>query len=146
MNKDYLIEDSWVDVKEPGLEYSSNSLNSVTHGIIGVCFDVHSELGRGFSEVVYKDAVEYELKKKNISFEREKKFEIKYKDTTLPHFYYADFVVENQVLMEIKAKRGIIEEHFNQVINYLAVSQSTLALLINFGEPSLKFKRIILTN
>lgn len=145
MTNEYIIEENWMEVKEPATEYLATSINAITHAIIGVCFDVHNELGRGFSEVAYKDAIEYEFKKRNIQFEREKKFEIKYKDTILRHYYYADFVVEDQVVLEIKAKQGVIEEHFKQVINYLAVSKMSLGLLINFGEPSLKYKRIILT-
>jgi GxxExxY protein len=145
MSKDYTINENWTEVKEPEQEYLSDPVNDITYKIIGVCFDVYNELGRGFAEVVYKDAIEYEFKKRAISFEWEKKFNIKYKDTILPHYYFADFVVENKVILEIKASQGIIEDHFKQVINYLAVSNSPLALLINFGEASLKYKRRILT-
>jgi GxxExxY protein len=145
MSKEYIINETWTEVKEPEQAYLSDPVNDITYKIIGACFDVYNELGRGFSEVVYKDAIEYEFKKRAISFEREKKFNIKYKDTILPHHYFADFVVENKVILEIKARQGVIEDHFKQVINYLAVSNSSLALLINFGEASLKYKRIILT-
>jgi GxxExxY protein len=146
MIKDYSIEDRWIEVKEPIVEYyGSDALNKLTYAIIGACFDVHNELGQGFLEAVYKDALEIELKKRNINFERERKYKISYKGVTLPHFYYADFVIENQVILELKAQEGDMEEHYKQVINYLAVSTCEIGLLINFGTSSLKYKRILLT-
>ncbi len=112
--------------------------------IIGLCMEIHKILGRGLSEVVYKDAIEYELKAKNLSFEREKKYEIQYKGTILPHYYFADFVIDERIILEVKAQEGALEDHYRQVINYLAVSKLKLGVLINFGENSLKYKRIIL--
>ena len=112
--------------------------------IIGLCMEVHKILGKGLSEVVYKDAIELELKAKNISFERERKHEVEYKGTILPHYYFADFVIGGTIILEVKAQEGVLEDHYRQVINYLAVSKLKLGLLINFGENSLKFKRVIL--
>jgi GxxExxY protein len=60
---------------------------------IGICMDVHRELGQGFLEIVYKDALEYEFRKKNIEFAREVEYEVNYKDIILPHKFYADFVI-----------------------------------------------------
>lgn len=136
----------WQEVNEPIADYSAvDDINSTSYRIIGACFDVYNILGRGFSEIVYKDALEYEFKKRNIFYEREKKFEIEYKDIILPHYYNADFVVGGQVILEVKAQNGVIEDHFKQVINYLAVSKCPLGLITNFGEASLKYKRVILT-
>jgi GxxExxY protein len=112
--------------------------------IIGLCMEVHKILGKGLSEVVYKDAIEYELKSKKIIFERERKYEVEYKGTILPHYYFANFVIDGKIILEVKAQEGVLEEHYCQVINYLAVSKLKLGLLINFGEKSLKFKRVIL--
>ncbi|MBI3501866.1 MAG: GxxExxY protein [Bacteroidetes bacterium] len=112
--------------------------------IIGLCMEVHKVLGRGLSEIVYKDAIEFELRNKNISFERERKYEVEYKGTILPHYYFADFVIDEKIILEVKAQEGVLEDHYRQVINYLAVSKLKLGLLINFGENSLKFKRVIL--
>jgi GxxExxY protein len=116
-----------------------------TYKLIGVCMEVHKNLGKGFLEVVYKDAVQYELKKMNIEFEREKKFEIAYKDIILPHYYIADFVAFGKIIIEVKAQENVAENHYKQVINYLAASKLKLGLIINFGEESLKFKRVALT-
>jgi GxxExxY protein len=112
--------------------------------IIGLCMEIHKILGRGLSEVVYKDAIEYEFKAKNLSFEREKKYEIQYKGAILPHYYFADFIIDKKIILEVKAQKGSLEDHYRQVINYLAVSKLKLGVLINFGENSLKYKRVIL--
>jgi GxxExxY protein len=115
-----------------------------TFETIGLCMEVHKQLGRGFLEIVYKDALLLECVDKSIPFEREKKFEIEYKGKLLSHFYVADFILFNNIILEIKAQDGVVEEHYKQVINYLAVSKLKVGLLVNFGEDSLKFKRIIL--
>ncbi|MCD6066286.1 MAG: GxxExxY protein [Bacteroidetes bacterium] len=134
------------EVNEPVIGYHSfGSVNDLTYKTIGCCFDVHNELGKGFSEIVYKDALEYELKKRNINYSREKKFEIKYKDIILPHCFFADFVINDQIILEVKAQQGVIDEHIKQVLNYLAISECELGLLVNFGESSLKYKRLALT-
>ena len=106
--------------------------------------DVYNELGKGFLEIVYKDALAYEFTKRNIPFEREKAYDIKYKDIILPHSFFADFVVYDKIILEVKAKSSIVEEHVAQSLNYLAVSKIKLALVVNFGEKSLKYKRVVL--
>jgi GxxExxY protein len=112
--------------------------------LIGFCMEIHRELGRGYDEVVYKDAFTVELNRAGIPFSREKKYEITYKDTILPHFYFADFVVWDKILFEAKAAEKLSEIHTKQVLNYLAVSKLRLGLLVNFGAGSLEWKRIIL--
>ncbi|MDP1677918.1 MAG: GxxExxY protein [Bacteroidota bacterium] len=122
---------------------TSYLLQQETHTIIGVCMEVHKELGHGLLEVVYKDAIEYELKLKNILYQRGKEYPVRYKDSLLPHKFYADFVVFDSVILEIKAQKGIVEENYKQIINYLALSKLKIGLIFNFGEPSLKFRRVI---
>jgi GxxExxY protein len=112
--------------------------------VIGKCFEVHKNLGAGFLEIVYKDAIEYELKKADIPFEREKQYLVHYKDIILPHQFYADFVVYNKIILEIKGVSGIADEFIAQAINYLKVSNNKLALIVNFGELKLNYRRIIL--
>jgi len=106
--------------------------------------EVHTFLGRGHSEVVYKDALQYEFYKNNICFEREKKFEIIYKDIILPHYYFADFIVFDTIILEIKAIESLHKNHIKQTLNYLAASKLKLGLLVNFGEDSLTHRRVIL--
>ena len=112
--------------------------------IIGKCFEVHNNLGPGFLEIVYKDALEYEFKKCGMPYEREKKYEVNYKDIILPHHFYADFVIDNKIILEVKAVSALTQEFTAQCINYLKVSSNKLALLVNFGELSLNSKRIVL--
>ena len=112
--------------------------------IIGLCMEVHNNLGKGFLEIVYKDALEYEFKKNNIPFEREKEFEVNYKDIILPHKFYADFVVFDKIILEVKGMTGIADEHIAQTLNYLKVSVCKLGLIVNFGELSLQYKRVVL--
>ncbi len=114
-----------------------------SYQIVGKCFEVHNNLGPGFLEIVYKDALEYEFKKSGIPFEREKEYIVNYKSIVLPHKFYADFVVFNNIILEIKATSGISEEFVAQAINYLKVSGNKLALIVNFGELKLNYKRIV---
>ena len=120
-------------------------LQEETYKIIGIGMEIHRTLGKGFSEIVYKDAYEYEFKHNNVFYEREKEYAVKYKDTTLPHKFYADFVVYDKIILEIKSKKGIIEDHYAQVMNYLAISGLEIGLLINFHEKSLEYKRIVMS-
>lgn len=129
-------------MKYPEKEYP---LQNESYQIIGICMDVHRILGRGLLEIVYKDAIEYEFKKNEIPYQREKKYEIEYKGTILPHHFFADFVVFDKIILEVKAQKGIVDEHYNWVINYLGISGCPLGLIVNFGESSLITKRVIFT-
>ncbi|WP_018626883.1 GxxExxY protein [Niabella aurantiaca] len=116
---------------------------SESYVLIGIAMEIHRILGKGFLEIVYKDAFEYELNNRGIFYEREKEYSISYKNIILPHRFCADFVIENKIILELKSRKGIVEDHYAQVINYLAVSKLRLGLLINFHEKSLEYKRII---
>jgi len=113
------------------------------YSIVGILFEVHKNLGKGFSEVVYKDAIEYEFQKNDIPFEREKEFLVNYKDTTLKHKFYADFVIYDKIILEIKTVDCFNNAHYNQCLNYLNVSKYKLAILANFNSISLEYKRVI---
>lgn len=115
-----------------------------SYKIIGICFEVHNNLGPGFLEIVYKDALEYEFKKAGILYEREKEYKVTYKDIILPHKFYADFVVMDKIILEVKSVSAIVDEFVAQSINYLKVSENKLALLVNFGELKLNSKRLVL--
>jgi GxxExxY protein len=119
-------------------------LQEETYLLNGIAMEIHRTLGRGFLEIVYKDALELELRKREILFLREKEYTVDYKGTILPHKFYADFVIINDIIVEVKAQKGIADEHYSQVLNYLAVSKCKIGLIYNFGEPSLVIKRVIL--
>ncbi len=106
--------------------------------------EVHNNLGAGFLEIVYKDALEFEFRRTGIPYEREKEYEVNYKNIILPHRFYADFVVYDKIILEVKGVSGIADEFVAQAINYLKVSQNKLALIVNFGELKLSYKRIVL--
>jgi len=115
-----------------------------SYQIIGKCMEVHNNLGAGFLEIVYKDALEWEFKKADIPYEREKEYVVHYKEIILPHKFYADFVVFDKIILEVKGISGLTDEHTALCLNYLKVSNNKLALLINFGELRLNSKRIVL--
>ncbi len=126
--------------------YSNNfyPLQEETKFIIGFGYEIHRRLGKGFLEIVYKDAMEYELRTSNVIYDREREYKIEYKSIILPHKFYADFIVFNNIILEIKAKEGIAEEHIAQTLNYLRASGCKVGLILNFGEDKLKIKRVIL--
>jgi GxxExxY protein len=140
------METQFIQFEEPEVLYQTSDLiyKDEVFEIIGICMEIHNELGKGFNEVVYKDAMEHEFRSRKIYYEREKKFKIKYKDIFLDRTYDADFVYDDKIILEVKAQQNVIQEHFKQTINYLAVSKLNLGLIINFGEDSLKFKRVVL--
>ena len=114
-----------------------------TFKIIGVCMEVHRNLGPGLLEVVYKDALEIEFKANNLPFEREKEFSIEYKGVILPHKFYADFIVNEDIVLEVKAVKEFSGEHIAQVLNYMKLSESEIGLLVNFQNKSLQHKRLV---
>ena len=118
-------------------------LKEETEAIIHVGLEVHKTLGFGFLEIVYKDALEYEFLKNDILFTREKEYIIQYKDSILRHKFYADFVVFNSVVLEVKAKEGIAADDMARMINYLKCSGCKVGLILNFGRTKLDIKRMV---
>ncbi len=117
-----------------------------SYKIIGNCFEVHNNLGPGFLEIVFKDALEYEFRKSDIPYSRETEYEVNYKDIILPHKFYADFVLFDKIILEVKAVSGIADEFVAQAINYLKVSGNKLAMIVNFGELRLNSSPAIVYN
>ena len=113
-----------------------------TGKILNACFEVHKELGNGFLEAVYQEALELEFKNQNIPYEREKLLPITYKGKLLEKDYYADFICYGKIVVELKAVAALTSSHKAQVINYLKASSNEIGLLINFGTNSLKWERI----
>ncbi len=105
--------------------------------------EIHKTLGMGLKEINYKDAMEIEFKEQNIPYKREKRFVIKYKEKILRNLYQADFLVYDSIILEVKSKSAIVESDFYQALSYLSASQQKLAMVINFGEKSLVWKRIV---
>jgi len=114
-----------------------------SYQIIGKCFEVHNVLGHGFMEVVYKDALEIVFKQDGILYEREKEYEVWFRNILLPHKFHADFVVLDKIILEVKCVASLTDSHIAQTINYLKVSGSKLGILVNFGRGSLEYKRLV---
>ncbi|KQB40435.1 MULTISPECIES: GxxExxY protein [Flavobacterium] len=115
-----------------------------TYKVIGICMEVHRNLGPGLLEIVYKDALEIEFKENNILFEREKEYLIEYKGKILPHKFYADFIINEDIVLEVKAIKDFSSEHIAQILNYIKLSKSEVGLLVNFQTKSLQYKRYVL--
>ena len=125
---------------------TSLKYKDVTQKIIGAAFEVHKFLGNGFQEVIYQRALAIEMRKAGLEFVREIEQDIYYKDFPEPiGTRRADFVVAGKVLVELKAINGLEDVHVVQTLNYLRAYRLEIALLINFGEKSLKYKRLILS-
>ena len=114
--------------------------------LVGLCMKVYAKLGRGFKEIIYKDALEIEFKKESdLVYEREKRFAIVYDGIILQHKFNADFLVFNSIVLEIKAVSEIHSDAFRQTLNYLKAADVKLGILINFGTNRLEFQRIVCT-
>ena len=111
--------------------------------IIGACMKVHSVLGSGFLEAVYQEALEMEFSKNNIPFKRQVKLSLVYDGIKLKKYYIADFVCYDNIIVEIKAAISLHPNMLKQTKNYLKATNKRLGLLVNFGEKSLNYKRIL---
>lgn len=116
-----------------------------TYAIIGACMAVHNELGPGFLEAVYQEALEIEFTRRGIPFVREKRLVIIYAGQRLKTPYDADFVCYDSIIVELKAVSNLIPKHEAQTIHYLKATGYERGLLVNFGAPSLDYKRFVFT-
>jgi GxxExxY protein len=115
-----------------------------TEKIMGGAFEVHKFLGNGFQEVIYQRALAYEMRVAGLQFHREIEQEIFYKELEEPiGTRRADFVVEEKILVELKAVKELDDDHMAQILNYLKAYKLEVGLLVNFGGKSLKFKRVV---
>ena len=114
----------------------------LTNRILKACYTVHNELGCGFIEKVYQEALEVQLSEMDIPFEREKHLPITYHGKVLKCDYIADFVVDNKVIIELKAVTEMSPIFEAQTINYLRATGIKVGLLINFGIRQLQIKRL----
>ncbi len=114
------------------------------HEIIGAAMVVHRYFGCGFTEKVYQDALEIELANRNIPSLREAELHIVYNGKELASTFKPDFICYNSIIVELKAVKALDDTHRSQAINYGKVAECDMALLINFGETSLKFERYVI--
>ena len=116
-----------------------------TYAIIGAAMEVHRQLGSGFLEPVYQEALAIELKTRDIPYDREVELPVFYKGQRLTCMYRADFICFESVIVELKAVRDLSGAHEAQIINYLKATGFQVGLLLNFGADSLQYKRLVLS-
>ena len=114
----------------------------LTYAIIGAAMEVHRILGAGFLESVYEESLAHELHLRDIPHQRQVALQVQYKDVVVGHFR-ADMLVDNKVIVELKATKGLSEIDEAQLINYLNGAGYRVGLLLNFGTPSLQRRRRI---
>ncbi|MDJ0755345.1 MAG: GxxExxY protein [Ardenticatenaceae bacterium] len=116
-----------------------------TYAVIGAAMEVHRQLGPGFLEEIYQEALAIELIEREIPFIREVDLQIFYKGRLLQKYYRADFVCFDDLIVELKALQKLTPAHDSQLINYLKATKKSLGLLLNFGTTALQHKRKILS-
>ena len=111
--------------------------------IVGAMISVHKELGCGYLEAVYQEALAIEFTLQGIPFEREKDMDILYKGHSISKKYRADFICYDKIIVELKAVEKLLPEFKAQTLNYMKMSNSKLGILANFGQPSLEVQRLV---
>ncbi|WP_395052024.1 GxxExxY protein [Flavobacterium sp.] len=113
--------------------------------IVGLCMEVHRILSPGLLEIVYKDALEIEFKNHNIPYVREQMYDVEYKGFILPHNFYADFVVYEDIILEVKSASEVTNDHLSRTLNYMKLAKTPIGIIVNFQNKSLTHKRLIST-
>ena len=116
-------------------------LNKLSEKVIGAAFKVSNTLGSGFLEKVYENALAIELKKAGLKIEQQRPIKVYY-DGSLVGEYFADLLVEDQIIVELKASKDIEDIHLAQCLNYLKATGLKLGLIVNFGKPRVEIRRV----
>lgn len=119
------------------------NLNDITYKINGAIFEVNRELGHGFLEKVYENALLIELKERGLKAEKQVSIKVNYKEKIVGE-YFADIVVENQIIIELKAVESLQKIHEAQLLNYLKATEYKIGLLVNFTHPKAEIKRFVM--
>lgn len=119
-------------------ELQREKLNQLSHRVIGLCMEVHRELGPGLLESAYEEAVAYEFAQAGLTFERQREMPLLYKGVKLDCGYRVDFVVAGELIIELKAVSELLPIHHAQLLTYLKLDHRSLGLLINFNVPVVK--------
>ena len=115
-------------------------INELTEQVLGACFEVSNELGIGFLESVYEKALVIALQDRGLSTNRQVPVEVSFRGQDVGEFF-ADIIVEEELIIELKVVKAIAPEHIAQVLNYLRATEIKTALLVNFGKSKLEYRR-----
>ena len=140
-----MSEDSRIRKFNPEAFYGKkqkHEFESLSKKIIGAAIKVHKELGPGFLENIYEEALKVELSKNHINYETQKEVKIEYRDTEVGT-HRLDMIVEDQIIVELKAIKEVSDVHFAQLRSYLKATELKVGLLFNFAKPALEIKRIV---
>lgn len=124
---------------------STIELDPLSYQIIGICFEIHNELGNSYKEVYYQRAFEKELRRLGIKYEKEKEFELEFKGDKIGK-HFVDFLIKDTIVVEFKTVPFIKAREVNQVLSYLKSMQKRLGLIINFRPNKVQIKRVVLPN
>ena len=125
------------------LSLQNNQRDPETYAIIGSAMEVHNQLGHGFLEAVYQEALVLEFTLRSVPFQREVGLEIRYKDQVLDHVYKPDFIGFGSIIVELKATDSLTRADEAQLLNYLKARGKARGILLNFGAPRLEYKRMV---
>jgi GxxExxY protein len=125
-------------MKDTSTETARQTLNDLTGKVIGLCIEIHRELGPGLLESAYEECLAYELPKAGLRFERQRPLPVRYKEVQLDCGYRLDLVVEDALIIELKAVTELHPIHEAQLLTYLKLGRKSLGLLVNFNVPILK--------
>lgn len=121
---------------------SLDELNNITDKVIGIAIEVHKTLGSGFVERIYELALRYEFGNSDLGFELQKQIKVQYKNIELG-FQQIDFLIENEIVVELKVVNEINDIHIAQLLSYLKTMNRRLGLVLNFAKPTLEIKRVV---
>ena len=124
------------------MKKQNNIFDILSKKTIGVAIEVHKTLGPGFIEIIYHNAMKKELDIQNIPFETEKEIIIKYKNEQVG-LHRLDLLINNDIIVELKAVKEITDVHLSQIISYLKATGLNVGLILNFSKPKIDIKRVI---
>ena len=124
------------------IQKQNHSFEALSKEIIGAAIEVHRQLGPGFLEKIYEEALKVELGRNNLSFEFQKEIEVEYVGVVVGT-HRLDLIVEDKVIIELKAVKKFEDIHFAQLRSYLKATDTNVGLLLNFARPTLEIKRIV---
>jgi GxxExxY protein len=127
-------------MEDPNKKY----LSEEGYALVGAAFEVHREIGGGLSEEIYQESFEWELGLQAIPFQSKEELKVYYKGHLLNKRYIPDLHVFNEIVVELKAVKALTSEHEQQLLNYMHITKKAVGYLINFGPPSVEWKRYIL--